>query len=165
MLKCCKCHTIERYEEGQPALEIESFFNGRIKGWGLVQKRSGQVLARFDMEMRASWENGVGRLEEKFTYYDGTMDERVWSITKRPDGGFEGLAGDVPGGAIGRVKGNAANLKYQMDIKVGGRTLRFSFDDWMFLMNNEVIINRIYLKKFGFKVAELTVFMQKQPAS
>ena len=51
---------------------------------------------------------------------------------------------------------------YQMDLPVGDNTFRITFDDWMFLMNDGVLVNRSYLKKFGFKVAELTLFMQKQ---
>ena len=51
---------------------------------------------------------------------------------------------------------------YQMDLDVGDNTYRITFDDWMFLMNDGVLINRSYLKKFGITVAELTLFMQKQ---
>jgi hypothetical protein len=32
----------------------------------------------------------------------------------------------------------------------------------MWAMNDGVVVNRSYLKKFGFTVAELTLFMQKQ---
>ena len=32
-------------------------------------------------------------------------------------------------------------------------------------MNDGVLINRSYLKKFGLTVAELTIFMQKQQPS
>jgi len=51
---------------------------------------------------------------------------------------------------------------YRMDLPVGDKTYRITFDDFMFLMNDGVLINRSYLKKFGFTVAELTLFMQKQ---
>ena len=48
-----------------------------------------------------------------------------------------------------------------MDIEVSGKTYKIHFDDWMWLMNDGILINRSYLKKFGFTVAELTLFMQK----
>ncbi|MBL6621549.1 MAG: DUF3833 family protein, partial [Rickettsiales bacterium] len=38
---------------------------------------------------------------------------------------------------------------------------RIKFDDWMWQLNDGVVINRSYLKKFGFTIAELTLFMQK----
>jgi len=51
---------------------------------------------------------------------------------------------------------------YQMDLPVGDKTFQVTFDDWMFLMNDGVLVNRSYIKKFGITVAELTLFMQKQ---
>jgi len=53
--------------------------------------------------------------------------------------------------------------RYQMDIPVNQRSYRIQFDDWMHQMHDDVVINRSYFKKFGFTVAELTLFMQKQP--
>jgi hypothetical protein len=32
-------------------------------------------------------------------------------------------------------------------------------------MNDGILINKSYLKKFGITMAELTLFMQKQPVS
>jgi hypothetical protein len=51
-----------------------------------------------------------------------------------------------------------------MDLEVGDKTYRIKLDDWMWQMNDGVLINRSYLKKFGITVAELTLFMQKQGA-
>ena len=39
---------------------------------------------------------------------------------------------------------------------------KISFDDWIFLQDENVAINRAKMTKFGFKVAELTVFFYKQ---
>jgi len=47
-------------------------------------------------------------------------------------------------------------------LNVGNSTYRITFDDWMFLMNDDILINRSYLKKFGITVGELSIFMQKQ---
>ena len=49
-----------------------------------------------------------------------------------------------------------------MNVPVGNTNYLIRFDDWMWQMNNGVMINRSYLKKFGFTVAELTLFMQKE---
>ena len=51
-----------------------------------------------------------------------------------------------------------------MKLEVGGTTYDVTFDDWMYAMNDGIVVNRSYLKKFGFRVAELSLFMQKQPA-
>ena len=49
-----------------------------------------------------------------------------------------------------------------MDLPVDDKVYRIRFDDWMWQMNDGVLINRSYLKKFGFTVSELTIFMKKQ---
>ena len=39
--------------------------------------------------------------------------------------------------------------------------LKITFDDWIFLQDDRVAINRATMTKFGFKVAELTVVFVK----
>ena len=49
-----------------------------------------------------------------------------------------------------------------IDLRALDPFYRIRFDDWMWVMNDGVLINRSYLKKFGITVSELTIFMQKQ---
>ena len=46
-------------------------------------------------------------------------------------------------------------------IPIKGKDIKISFDDWIFKQDDKIAINRATLKKFGFKVGELTVFFQK----
>lgn len=162
MLASCGGDKLEHYEGLEPTFDMRRYFNGPIKAWGIVQERSGKVVSRFDVVMHGSWEGNVGTLKEDFTYYDGSKQQRVWTITQKPDGSYEGTAGDIIGKATGATSGNAVNWAYSMDVPVGDTTYRLRFDDWMWQMHDGVLINRSYLKKFGFTVAELTLFMQKQ---
>ena len=127
-----------------------------------MQDHSGNVVRRFDVDMVGSWNGNIGTLEEEFRYYDGETQERTWTIKKISDQEYEGTAGDILDKAEATAKGNAMQWVYEMDLPVGDTTYRIKFDDWMFLMNDGVLINRSYLKKFGITVAELTLFMQKQ---
>ncbi len=161
-LSGCGSHSIERYRTSEPALDLKTYFTGPIKAWGVVQNRRGEVTRRFDVEMIGSWSGDIGTLEEHFDYYDGKTQKRVWTIRKTADGRYEGTAGDILGTAQGQAEGSAMRWAYVMDLPVGDKTYRITFDDWMFLMNDGVLINRSYLKKFGITVAELTLFMQKQ---
>jgi hypothetical protein len=150
------------YQNTEPKADIKKYFDGKIKAWGLVQDWRGRVTTRFDVDMVGSWKGDIGTLEEDFRYYDGKTQKRIWTITKKPDGTYEGVAGDIIGKATGATKGSAVNWGYVMDIAVDDTTYRLSLDDWMWQMNDGVLINRSYLKKFGITVAELTLFMQKQ---
>jgi len=154
--------SIDTYQNTDPKLDLKAYFSGPIKAWGLIQDRSGKVTRRFDVDMVGTWDGDTGTLEEEFRYYDGKTDTRVWTIQKLENDAYEGTAGDIVGTADGAQEGFAMRWKYQMDVPVEGRTFRLTFDDWMYLMNDGVLINRSYLKKFGVTVAELTLFMQKQ---
>ncbi len=163
MLSGCRSTNMEYYKDMEPAMDIKEYFNGPIKAWGIVQDWRGRVVSRFDVEMVGSWEGDVGTLEEEFNYYgDDKKQYRTWTIKKLSEDNYEGTAGDILGIAKGKQRGSAMNWAYRMDLPVDGSTYRITFDDWMWQMNDGVLINRSYLKKFGFTVAELTLFMQKQ---
>jgi hypothetical protein len=154
--------SLKHYTDHSPQLDLQDYFTGPIKAWGLVQDRRGHVTRRFDVDMVGTWKDGVGTLDEVFEYYDGETQKRVWTIQKTDEKSYRGTASDIIGHADGQVEGNAMRWAYEMDLDVGDQTYRITFDDWMFLMNDGVLINRSYLKKFGITVAELTLFMQKQ---
>lgn len=149
------------YAANTPTMRIEEYFNGPIQGWGIIQDRAGNVLRRFDVSMIGEWQGDKGILREQFKYDDGENQNRVWTIEKLSQNTYRGTAPDIIGEASGAVAGNAAQWNYTMDIPVDGKKYRIYFDDWMFLMNDGVLVNRSYLKKFGFTVAELTIFMKK----
>jgi hypothetical protein len=154
--------TLDFYKGTAPQADIKGYFNGPIKAWGVVQDWRGRVVSRFDIDMVGKWEGDTGTLTENFSYYNGEKQERIWSIQKLSDGSYVGKAADILDQATGNVEGNAVRWNYVMDLPVDGTTYRLTFDDWMWQMNDGVVINRSYLKKFGFTVAELSIFMQKQ---
>lgn len=162
LLGGCSGASLDHYAELEPKLLPEEYFNGPIKAWGIVQDRTGKVVRRFDVDLVGEWDGDTGTLTEHFEYYDGKSEKRIWTIEKLGDNQYRGTAGDILKVADGQSKGNAMRWSYEMDLSVDGRTFRITFDDWMFLMNDGVLVNRSYLKKFGFTVAELTLFMQKQ---
>lgn len=161
-LSACSGPNLEHYEDSEPKLDLQEYFTGPIKAWGIVQDRKGHVTRRFDVTMHGTWDGDTGTLEEHFEYYDGKTDKRTWTIKKVAADKYEGSAGDIIGTANGNINGSAMRWAYVMDLPVGDTTYKITFDDWMFLMNDGVLVNRSYLKKFGFTVAELSLFMQKQ---
>ena len=153
---------VEIYKEEKPIFELKEFFNGNIKAWGIIQDWKGKVSTSFKVDMVGNWEGDIGKLEEKFVYEDGREDNRTWIIEKKGDNSYIGGAHDIIGKANGNQAGNAINWKYKMDIEVSGKKYRVNFDDWMWLLEDNIVVNRSYIKKFGITVAELTLFMQKE---
>lgn len=161
MFTHAKHQNLNFYQDTSPKADIQTYFNGPIKAWGIIQDWRGRVVSRFDVDMVGEWNGNTGTLKEDFRYYNGETQKRVWTITKQEDGSYIGQADDIIDQAKGRAEGSALFWNYSMDIPVDGRTYRLKFDDWMWQMNDGVLINRSYLKKFGFTVAELTLFMKK----
>ncbi len=161
-LSACGSIDGQNYVNSKPEFDLREFFTGNVQAWGLVQDRSGNVIRQFDVDIVGTWEGNQGELVEDFVYYDGETQRRIWRIKDLGDGRFEGRADDILDKADGLIFGNAGQWTYSMDLPVDGRTIRLKFDDWMWAMNDGVLINRSYMKKFGFVVAEITIFMKKQ---
>ena len=70
---------LEDYSTELPKADVQDYFTGPIKAWGLVQGRNGKVLARFDVDMIGKWDGDSGVLEEDFKYYDGRIQKRIWN--------------------------------------------------------------------------------------
>lgn len=111
MLGGCASVDVSEYRAEQPALDLRQYFNGDIDAWGMFQDRSGKVVKRFHVVIKASWRGDVGTLDEDFTYSDGTKQRRVWTLTRQTDGNYIGRADDVVGEAHGELSGNALDRK------------------------------------------------------
>ena len=92
---------------------------------------------------------------------DGEVQTRQWKIKKIDNHNYEGTAGDVVGTAKGYSYGPAFKFEYVLLVPVKGRDIKISFDDWIFMQDEKVAINRAKMTKFGIKVAELTVMFIK----
>jgi hypothetical protein len=158
----CSSHQVKEYQNEKPNLVLEDYFNGELTAHGVFTDRSGRVKKRFIVDMVATWKEGVGTLDESFRYSDGTTSKRVWTLKKVTDNQYVGTAPDVVGEAKGEVSGNAFYFNYVLALDVDGTIYHVTFDDWMFLMDDKVMINRSYMKKFGFKLGEVTLSFSKK---
>ncbi len=151
------------YRSEKPVLDLKTYFNGTIDAWGVFQDRSGKVVRRFTVIMRCSWQGNTGTLDEDFSYSDGTQEKRIWTIRKLEGGRYSGTAGDVIGEAIGQSAGNALNWRYVLALPVNGTIYHVDFDDWMYLIDDRVMLNRAVMSKFGIRLGEVLLSFTKRP--
>ena len=158
------CSTsIEDYQGREPALQLEEFFKGELVAYGTVQDYSEDVIQRFRVEMVGTWDGNEGTLDEQFYYADGSTQERVWNLTKTGPNTYEGTASDVEGVAVGTTAGNALNWQYVLNVTMeDGSTMALSLDDWMYLIDENNMINRTQMYKFGIPVGEITLYIGKK---
>lgn len=165
LLSACSSVTPAAYHGQQPELRLESYFNGPLTADGLVFDRSGKVVRRFHVELLGVWHGDRGTLTEHFTYSDGKTQERVWHLQRQgsADGQrrYTGTAGDIVGTAAGSADGNAFHWNYVLALPYHGHVIDVHMNDWMYLMNQHVLLNRTDMSKFGFNLASLFIAFHK----
>ncbi|EAR60731.1 DUF3833 domain-containing protein [Neptuniibacter caesariensis] len=152
--------TIDEYQGTEPKLQLEQFFSGQLEAYGIVQDRSGKVLRRFRADIVGKWEENRGVLDENFVFADGEMQHRCWRLAKEGSH-YSGVAADVLGKATGEVKGHALNWRYTLQVPIGEKVWDIQLNDWMYLVDEENLINRASMSKFGIDVGEITLFIRK----
>jgi hypothetical protein len=161
-LAACGRLDVADYRDAKPALELERYFDGRLKAHGQFQDRFGRVKRRFVVDIEGRWDGSTLTLDEAFVYDDGERERRVWTLQKTADGGWSGRADGVVGVATGRGAGNAFNWRYDFDLATDDGTYRLHFDDWLFLQDERVLLNRARVSKFGFTVGEVLIAFDKE---
>lgn len=159
----CAGPQVADYAGEKPVLDLRRYFNGTLDAYGVFTDRSGKVVRRFTVVMRCSWNGEQGVLDEDFTYADGTTQKRIWRLTHLGNGRYEGRADDVVGVAEGQVAGNAFRWGYTLALPVDGRVWNVQFDDWMYLLDDRVMLNKAEMSKFGIRLGEVTLSFVRRP--
>tara|TARA_B100001996_G_scaffold312082_1_gene254148 strand:- start:114 stop:641 length:528 start_codon:yes stop_codon:yes gene_type:complete len=149
------------FKDKKPRLIIENYLSGNVKAWGILQNRSGKVIRQFSAQLNGKWDGKQLILDEIFNWSDGEVQKRKWKINKIDEHNYEGTASDVVGMAKGYSYGPAFKFEYVLLVPFKGREMKITFDDWIFKQDDKIAINKARMSKFGIKVAELTVFFQK----
>jgi hypothetical protein len=156
----CASVDVKDYAQENPKLDLRQYFNGVFNGHGVFVDRSGKVVKRFVVKMDCKWVGDVGTLDESFAYSDGTTQKRIWTIRKNGDR-YIGTADDVVGEAVGEAAGNALRWRYVMALPVNGKTYHVDFDDWMWLVDEKVMLNKSAMSKFGFHLGDVILSFTK----
>lgn len=166
LLAGCAAPQLADYAAEKPVLDMRQYFNGTVDAYGIFTDRSGKIIKRFTVVMTCSWQGAlgqeVGTLDERFSYSDGTTSRRVWTLRRSADGRYAGTADDVLGEASGEEKGNAFRWGYTLKLPVDGKVIDVQFDDWMYLINEKVMLNKARMSKFGFQLGEVTLSFVKR---
>ncbi|WP_136797476.1 DUF3833 domain-containing protein [Desulfosediminicola ganghwensis] len=162
VLSSCSGIDLQQYESNTPQLDLFEYFTGPTTGYGIVQNRSGELTRQFTVDIAGEVnDRGELVLTEDFDWSDGEKSQRIWILTRADQHSYSGTAEDVIGRADGIAYGNVLNWQYVVNLTVDDSTWKIHFDDWMFLVSEQLLINKAILTKFGFKVGEVTIVFQK----
>lgn len=159
---CAATPSVSDYGGQTPRLDLREYFNGTLDAHGVFTDRSGKVMRRFVVLMQARWNGNEGTLDELFTYSDGQTQRRVWRLRDEGNGRYSGRADDVVGEATGEASGNALRWSYTLRLPVDGREFDVQFDDWMYLVDSRVLLNKAVMSKFGVRLGEVTLSMSRR---
>jgi hypothetical protein len=160
-LSACAGIDVQDYASGTPALDLREFLSGDLRAYGMLQDRSGRMTRRFTASLQGTWNGDSGVLVEHFEFDDGESQERIWRLQHEGNGYYSGSAGDVVGMASGRVSGPVFHWRYQLDVPWRNDSIVVNLDDWLYLIDENHLLNRTTLTKFGFRVGELTLVIEK----
>ena len=161
LLSCASDMNVKNFENETPRFVLEDYFDGKTKAWGMFHDRFGNLKRSFKVDITGTLDNDSLTLDEKFVYNDGEKESRIWSIKILGNNKYSGTADDVIGEATGISSGNALNWKYKLNLKVKESTVAVDFDDWMFLQDDNILMNRAEVKKWGIVLGVVSITFKK----
>jgi hypothetical protein len=162
MLNSCTTMNLDEFKLKKPELKLEQYFAGKTTARGVFEDRFGNIKKSFIVHIDGTWDGKQLILKEDFIYDDGSKEFREWKITKEGENYYTGFADGVVGVASGSVSGNAFNWKYKFNLSIGNSKLKVDFDDWMFLQDNNYLMNIAKVKKFGITLGTVILFFNKE---
>lgn len=148
------------YAALEPAFDIREHMAGALQSEGVIFGPGGKIAGRFEAQMHGAWDGQSGTLSESFLYASGARQDRKWQLSMGENGAFTATADDIIGTAKGQQSGATVRMRYRIRLAkdAGGYVLNVT--DWLYLMENGVIMNKSEMRKFGIKVAELVATMR-----
>ena len=143
-------------------LDLEEFFDGAITAYGQFQNVVGNVSRRFTVGIKAEVTGKTLTLVEDFWYTNGTTEQRIWTLNKVESNKWIGAADGVVGTARGEESGDMFYWKYTIDLPIPDGETRVTFDDYMWLLADDRMLNKAYMSKLGVPLGEVTIMFEKQ---
>ncbi|BAT61855.1 hypothetical protein GJW-30_1_04417 [Variibacter gotjawalensis] len=148
----------------RPQFLPETFFPGRLEGWGIIEGPMGGLQKRFTIEAAGEWKEAarVVRFIETWKFDDGFSDTLDWQISKKASGRYVGAEKHLVSEAKGQQSGFAFRWRYARNTpQKGGSSLRLSFDDWFYKIDENVVCVRGRASRFGLPLLYAFVTYRK----
>jgi hypothetical protein len=142
--------------------DLFAFFEGRTAARGAFEDRFGRLRRSFAVEIAGTRQDGVLTLEEDFVYSDGTTGRRVWRLEKTGEDTFKGACEDALSEAKGHIESNHCSMSYRMKLDIGSRQIAVEFKDVFYPLDNDTMVNRATVTKFGCRLGQAIIVFSKR---
>ena len=158
---CALKPSIDDVKLSDKTFRLEQFFDGKVKAYGQFQDLLGNVSRRFVVDLEGSWDGEAFTLVEDFTYSDDSTEQRIWTLAKGEGGTWTGDAKGVIGEVKGKIEGDTFYWAYKVDLPLPDAEMRVSFDDYMWLLDDDRVLNIAYMSKWGVPLGQVTIMFEK----
>lgn len=142
----------------KPEFDFISYFKGHRRASGWFSDRCGNVRRHFSGDFVGTVnELGDFVLDESLVYSDGLTEHRIWTVQVSDSGDFRAESDSLIGPAVGAIRGNVLNMRYDMNVLLAPeKTRTFSMDDFMYLQPDGSLHNITYVRKFGIRIGTVS---------
>lgn len=152
----------EHFAGTRPAFDPVVYFTGHTHSWGVFENRAGNPSRSFTTDCVGTLDGGALRLDQTFTYEDGSKQQRHWRIRRVDAHRFEATANDVVGTGTGEAYGNAFHWEYTVALKPGNPLYNVRLRQWMYLQaDGRTVLNRGTVNKTGVVIAQVSESFQR----
>lgn len=141
--------------------ELTTFLAGRTRATGIFEDRFGRLRRRLEVAMTGTWQDGRFHLDERFSYDDGRVETRAWTLTPGRDGAFTATCPDCIGIARGQAMPGVARTLYRFRLALPSRTIAVDLDDRLYRLGPRQALNRATVSKWGVRIGELTLLFER----
>jgi Protein of unknown function (DUF3833) len=141
--------------------DLTCFFEGRTTAYGVFEDRFGRVRRRFDGLFIGRWSGDDFVLNETFTFDDGEVESRIWRLRRVADGRFSATTADCIGVPVCEAFSASTRMRYAFKLKMKRRVLPVMLDDRIYRLDDQRAMNRCTVSKWGIKLGELSIFLQR----
>lgn len=138
-------------------IDLLDYFDGRLRAIGVFEDCFRSCRRKLVVDLVGTRTGDNLELREQFYYDDGELQQRTWWIKSLGDNRYQGYADDVIGSAKGIANKAELRWKYQMRLPIGERKVTVNFDDRMYLLPDNTLINRAAIRKWGFVIGTVTL--------
>lgn len=151
-----------------PEFNFEQFFDGKLIAYGAIFNFFGKLDGRFTIKSEKI-NNPNYKTDNKVLYKQivESLDTKkikemtsyaIFNAKDKTTLIYKDEMMVKPGRY--KISGNTAHIQY--DLKVEGKNLIVSADDWAYMIDEKHIINKIKIKKFGITVASIVMNIIKE---
>ena len=141
---------------------LTRFFDGECEANGMIIDRFGKIRQTVQVTMHGYWAENAFKMDEVFTYQDGRVEERNWTVNFEDANNFLASTDDLDNPAIGTADANTVKMNYTFPVPIASRIYNLKFDDRMYYMNETTLYERATMNKFGIFLAEIVMVFHKK---